>query len=311
MTTGVCVQALLLLGPPGGGKGTVAKYLMQAFRGRIQKHLSIGDVLRERATADQRALMSAGQLLPSASVRDLLLDAVRLDAPSQHSPGHDVSCTSAETAAEDSKMNAPWIILDGFPRNVEQAEMLRRMVPFLRPRLAVFLDVPEGEIVERVGLRWVHAESGRVYNAKWNPPKVPGRDDATGEPLVRRRDDDPDVVEERLRVFRESTWQPLLDFYNQGGGFGRRISTPEGDETDRRYRNDTEVADEQSTQAFVFSGDSDLNLVRDGRRSEAIFNEMTRTPEFMAELLGGSSTGEQLPRKGNSYGEIHQIESKL
>jgi len=104
-----------------------------------------------------------------------------------------------------------WVILDGYPRTLEQAKLLEKTP--LKPDIAIFLDVPESEIVERVSGRWIHAPSGRTYNNSWNPPKVAGLDDITGETLTRRADDEPATVANRLKVFRQKTWAPLLNFY--------------------------------------------------------------------------------------------------
>jgi len=100
-------------------------------------------------------------------------------------------------------------LLDGFPRTLGQAEALQRETPV---NLVLHLDVPFQTIVDRVKDRWVHPQSGRIYNALFNPPKVEGKDDETGEPLIQREDDKPESVRNRLRVFDEQT-RPVLDFY--------------------------------------------------------------------------------------------------
>ena len=104
-------------------------------------------------------------------------------------------------------------ILDGFPRTAVQAQSIDSLIPI---NMVVNIDTPKEVIVERISNRWVHAPSGRVYNTTFNPPKVPGKDDITGEPLTRRSDDDPSVWNERLKAF-EKTSIPLLEYYDRKG----------------------------------------------------------------------------------------------
>ena len=104
-------------------------------------------------------------------------------------------------------------ILDGFPRNAAQAAQIDNLIPI---NLVVNIKTPTEVIVDRISNRWVHAPSGRVYNTTFNPPKVAGKDDITGEPLSRRADDNPEVWQERLRGF-EKTSQSLLDHYDSKG----------------------------------------------------------------------------------------------
>jgi len=104
-------------------------------------------------------------------------------------------------------------ILDGFPRTAAQALQLDAIVPI---NMVVNLQTPSEIIIERICNRWVHAPSGRVYNTTFNPPKVEGKDDVTGEPLTRRSDDDPEVWKARLKTFNE-TYQSLLDHYAKLG----------------------------------------------------------------------------------------------
>ncbi|KAI0244168.1 Adenylate kinase 2 [Massospora cicadina] len=114
-----------------------------------------------------------------------------------------------------SKKN--WL-LDGFPRNLTQAQALDSHLSFSREmlNLVVYLDVPEDVILGRIMDRWVHIPSGRVYNLGYNPPKTPGLDDVTGEPLSKREDDCPETLKRRLDQFKELT-TPLLDFYDKKG----------------------------------------------------------------------------------------------
>jgi adenylate kinase len=104
-------------------------------------------------------------------------------------------------------------ILDGFPRTAAQASQLDELIPI---NLVVNIDTPADIIIDRICNRWVHAPSGRVYNTTFNPPKVPGKDDVTGEPLTRRDDDDPEVWKARLKQFKETS-EPLLEHYDKHG----------------------------------------------------------------------------------------------
>jgi len=102
-------------------------------------------------------------------------------------------------------------LLDGFPRTTSQASALHSALP---ADFVINLDVPFDVIVDRVRGRWVHLPSGRVYNEDWNPPKTPGKDDVTGEPLSKREDDKPETVSTRLSAYQRQT-QPVLDFYRR------------------------------------------------------------------------------------------------
>jgi adenylate kinase len=113
-------------------------------------------------------------------------------------------------ASEDPSAS---FLLDGFPRTAAQAGRLDEIVPI---NLAVSIKTPLEVIVERISGRWVHEPSGRVYNTTYNPPKVPGRDDVTGEPLARRSDDDEAVYRSRFQKFRETS-EPLLEHYARKG----------------------------------------------------------------------------------------------
>jgi adenylate kinase len=110
-----------------------------------------------------------------------------------------------------------WII-DGYPRNPVQAGQLDSLLQEIRQPLSVvfYLDVPEEVLMERLQERWVHPASGRTYNLTFSPPKVPGVDDVTGEPLVRRSDDNPNSIRKRLQTYHEAT-EPLIDYYKRTG----------------------------------------------------------------------------------------------
>jgi adenylate kinase len=104
-------------------------------------------------------------------------------------------------------------ILDGFPRNVSQASQVDSLIPI---NFVIHINTPAEVIMDRIRNRWVHAPSGRVYNTTFNPPKVPGNDDVTGEPLTRRDDDNPEIWMKRLAQF-EKTSVPLLEHYDKRG----------------------------------------------------------------------------------------------
>ena len=180
---------VILLGPPGAGKGTQARLICEQM-GIVQ--ISTGDILRQ-AVADGTALgkqaasyMNAGTLVPD----ELMIHLVK------------------ERVARPDCVNG--FLLDGFPRTVPQAIALQSSGVHID---WVFdLDVPDSILVERLSGRRVHLPSGRVYHTSYNPPRVAGHDDLSGEPLVQREDDKEETVLKRLSVFREQT-QPMVEFY--------------------------------------------------------------------------------------------------
>ncbi|XP_015685042.1 GTP:AMP phosphotransferase AK3, mitochondrial-like [Protobothrops mucrosquamatus] len=105
------------------------------------------------------------------------------------------------------------LLLDGFPRTVPQAESLDKVWPI---DTVIVLDVPFETIKQRLTARWIHPASGRVYNLEFNPPRVSGRDDHTGEPLVQRDDDKPETIMKRLKSYEAET-KPVLEYYRQKG----------------------------------------------------------------------------------------------
>ena len=192
---------LILLGPPGAGKGTQAKFICDKF-GIPQ--ISTGDMLRAAIKAgtplgtQARKVMDAGQLVSDDIVMGLVRE--RLKQP---------DCRRG-------------YLFDGFPRTIPQAEAVTR--DGLGIDYILEIDVPDEEIVMRMSGRRVHPGSGRVYHVKFNPPKAQGRDDVTGEPLVQREDDREDTVRKRLEVYRAQT-RPLVDYYQRhAAGKYRRIS---------------------------------------------------------------------------------------
>ncbi|KAI0736769.1 ADK-domain-containing protein [Fomitopsis betulina] len=186
------VLRMLMFGKPGAGKGTLSARLTKKYD---VLSLSTGDLLRqhiaERTEVGLMAeeIVATGGLLPD----DMMLKAV---------------------SSQLDLLHAKHWLLDGFPRTVGQGKLLddhlrRKGTPLT---LIVNLDVPDEIILSRISDRWVHLPSGRVYSLSYNPPKVPGLDDVTGEPLIKRPDDNPAVFARRLEKFYEST-SPLLEYY--------------------------------------------------------------------------------------------------
>jgi adenylate kinase len=192
---------LILLGPPGAGKGTQANFIRQKF-GIPQ--ISTGDMLR--------AAIKAGTPLGQAAKK--VMDAGRLVSD-------DIIMGLVQERLKQPDCKAGYLF-DGFPRTIPQAEQLQKDgVPL---DYVLEIDVPDSEIITRMSGRRVHPASGRVYHLKFNPPKVEGKDDATGEPLVQRDDDREETVRERLEVYRRQT-RPLIDYYNRhAAGKYRKIS---------------------------------------------------------------------------------------
>lgn len=182
---------IILLGPPGAGKGTQAKRLSSRWG---IPHVATGDIMRAVIRSDSalsetvRAYVDAGQLVPDDLVVKLLWD--RLEEP---------DCTHG-------------FILDGFPRTFSQAQALQSTGVVVDA--VVQLVVDDAVIIERVSGRLVHMASGRIYHCLHHPPKVPGYDDISGEPLVQRADDEENTVRARLTIYHEQN-QLVLDYYRQ------------------------------------------------------------------------------------------------
>lgn len=180
---------LILLGPPGAGKGTQAAFITEKF-GIPQ--ISTGDMLRAAVKAqtplgiEAKKVMDAGGLVSDDIIIGLVKD--RLQQP---------DCQKG-------------YLFDGFPRTIPQADALKTAGITLD--FVVELEVPEESIIERMSGRRIHPASGRSYHIKFNPPKVADIDDVTGEPLVQRDDDREETVRHRLSVYREQT-RPLVDYY--------------------------------------------------------------------------------------------------
>jgi len=182
---------LILLGPPGAGKGTQAAFIRDKF-GIPQ--ISTGDMLRAAVKAGTplglaaKRVMDTGALVSDEIIVGLVKD--RLARP---------DC-------------APGYLFDGFPRTIPQADAMQDAGVALD--YVIEIDVPDAAIVERMSGRRVHVASGRTYHVKFNPPKVTGRDDVTGEPLIQREDDREETVVNRLAVYHAQT-EPLVSYYAQ------------------------------------------------------------------------------------------------
>jgi adenylate kinase len=180
---------LILLGPPGAGKGTQAAFIREAY-GIPQ--ISTGDMLRAAVKAGTPVGLAAKQVMDSGSLvsDDIILGLVK-----------DRLC-NADCAAG--------YLFDGFPRTIPQADAMR--VAGVGLDYVIEIDVPDAAIVERMSGRRVHVASGRTYHIKFNPPKVTGRDDITGEPLIQRDDDREETVARRLAIYHAQT-EPLIAYY--------------------------------------------------------------------------------------------------
>ncbi|BCG63670.1 MAG: adenylate kinase [Methyloprofundus sp.] len=182
---------VILLGSPGSGKGTQAQFITEKY-GIPQ--ISTGDMLRAavRAGTDlgvaAKKIMDEGGLVSDSIILGLIKERITAD-----------DCTSG-------------FLLDGFPRTIAQAEGLAEMGVVVDH--IVEIEVADEEIIKRMGGRRVHLESGRTYHIEFNPPKVAGMDDVTGEALIQRDDDKEVTVRKRLNVYHEQT-KPLVSFYTQ------------------------------------------------------------------------------------------------
>ena len=186
---------ILLIGPPGGGKGTQAKKLMSKFD---IPQISTGDMLRDHVKKTTSLGIKAKEFMDNG---ELVTDSIILDMMKERLVQSD--CTNG-------------YILDGFPRTIPQAEGLDILLEQLNSPLdkAVVIDVDDNSIVERMGGRRVHPSSGRVYHIKFNPPKDKDKDDITGEPLIIRQDDKKETVLKRLEIYHEIT-SPLIKYYTK------------------------------------------------------------------------------------------------
>lgn len=180
---------VILLGAPGAGKGTQAQFICERY-GIPQ--ISTGDMLRAAVKAKTELGMQVEQVMTSGG---LVTDEIIIDLVKER------------IKQDDCKAG---FLFDGFPRTIPQAEaMVEAGVPI---DCVLEIDVADDEIVERLGGRRVHLDSGRVYHIEYNPPKVVGKDDQTGEDLIQRKDDREATIRTRLDVYHEQT-EPLVKFY--------------------------------------------------------------------------------------------------
>ena len=182
---------IILLGPPGAGKGTQAEALCKTFS---IPHISTGNMLRE-AVEDEtdlgleaKALMDAGILVSDEVIVRLVEDRISK-----------ADCNNG-------------FLFDGFPRTIPQAQAL--VDRDIHIDAVVEIDVPDKDIIERMSGRRMHPGSGRNYHIVFNPPKIDGKDDLTGEDLIQREDDKPETVKDRLKVYENQT-SPLINFYSE------------------------------------------------------------------------------------------------
>ena len=187
---------LILLGAPGAGKGTQAAFICQRY-GIPQ--ISTGDMLRAAVKAGTPLGVAAKQVMDAGGlVSDDLI----------------IALVKERIAQPDC---ADGFLFDGFPRTIPQADAMKHAG--VKLDLVLEIDVPDSAIIERMSGRRVHPASGRTYHVKFNPPKVSGVDDVTGEPLIQRDDDHEDTVRNRLAVYHAQT-EPLVAYYTQWGASG-------------------------------------------------------------------------------------------
>jgi len=231
---------VILVGAPGVGKGTQSERLLSRFP--QLSAISSGDLLRYNVKnrtplgIKVEQTMRTGGLVPDDMILRLITNELGRRGWLSGSPPSLVTLASAASAdVTPADMSFPRIdadpnagatlsrqasedpsasfLLDGFPRTAVQAERLDDIVPI---NWVVSLQTPFEVVMERIASRWVHEASGRIYNTTFNTPKVPGRDDVTGEPLVQRTDDSEEVYRTRFQKFRETS-EPLLEHYAKKG----------------------------------------------------------------------------------------------
>ncbi|MCG6967225.1 MAG: adenylate kinase [Chromatiaceae bacterium] len=187
---------VILLGGPGAGKGTQANFIKERY-GIPQ--ISTGDMLRAHVKAGTELGVAAKKIMDEGG---LVSD--------------DIIMGMVKERIKDADCKAGYLF-DGFPRTIPQAEALKEAgVPI---DAVVEIDVPDEEIIKRMSGRRVHLGSGRTYHVVFNPPKVEGKDDVTGEPLIQRDDDKEETVKARLKVYHDQT-EPLISFYNKAASAG-------------------------------------------------------------------------------------------
>ena len=187
---------LILLGAPGAGKGTQAAFICKHF-GIPQ--ISTGDMLRAAVKAGTELGIAAKRVMDSGGLvsDDIIIGLVK------------------ERIAQSDCANG--FLFDGFPRTIPQADAMKSAG--VKLDIVLEIDVPDSEIVERMSGRRAHLPSGRTYHVKYNPPKVEGKDDLTGEDLVQRDDDKEETVKKRLDVYHSQT-KPLVEYYSSWAASG-------------------------------------------------------------------------------------------
>lgn len=187
---------IILLGAPGAGKGTQATFIKDHFN---IPQISTGDMLRAAVKAgtplglEAKSFMDSGGLVPDTVIIGLVTERIK-----------EADCKNG-------------FLFDGFPRTIPQADAMKEAGVDID--YVVEIDVPDSAIVERMSGRRSHPESGRTYHVKFNPPKMEGKDDVTGEDLVQRDDDKEETVKKRLDVYHEQT-KPLVDYYSNWAASG-------------------------------------------------------------------------------------------
>jgi len=187
---------VILLGAPGAGKGTQAQFITEAFS---IPQISTGDMLRAAIKQGTdlglkaKAVIDAGQLVSDDIIIGLVKERLK-----------DADCENGA-------------LFDGFPRTIPQADALKEAAVDID--YVVEIDVADEEIIQRLSGRRVHPDSGRIYHTVYNPPKVAGKDDETGDDLVQRADDTEETVRNRLNVYHEQT-APLVGYYNDWAATG-------------------------------------------------------------------------------------------
>jgi adenylate kinase len=191
---------LILLGPPGAGKGTQATFICKHF-GIPQ--ISTGDMLRAAVKAGTPLGLAAKRVMDSGALvsDDIIIGLVK------------------ERIAQSDCANG--FLFDGFPRTIPQADAMKNAG--VKIEVVLEIDVPDAAIVERMSGRRTHPASGRTYHVKFNPPKVAGKDDVTGEDLVQREDDKEETVRKRLEVYQAQT-RPLVDYYSAWAATGDAVA---------------------------------------------------------------------------------------
>jgi adenylate kinase len=187
---------LILLGAPGAGKGTQANYIKEKFN---IPQISTGDMLRAAVKAGTplgvaaKKVMDAGGLVSDDIIIGLVKERIK-----------EADCANG-------------FLFDGFPRTIPQAEAMKEAGVSID--YVVEIDVEDAEIIKRMSGRRVHLPSGRTYHVVFNPPKVAGKDDVTGEDLIQRDDDSEETVKKRLDVYHSQT-KPLVDYYSSWAASG-------------------------------------------------------------------------------------------